>query len=376
MGPLAGINVIELAGIGPGPFSGMMLSDMGAEVTLVDRVSAGAPKNGGPMERGKRSVSVNLKEPEGVEVVLDLVARSDVLLEGFRAGVTDRLGIGPEAALARNPKLVYARMTGWGQDGPMAHQAGHDINYISLAGPLAHIGRAGQPPTPPLNLVGDFGGGSLFCVLGICAALLHVSRGGEGQVVDSAMVDGASYLMSPMYAAHASGFWTDERGTNFLDSGAHFYDVYECADGGFMSVGAIEPQFYANLLTGLGLADADDLADQNDRSQWAAMSERFAAIFVTRTRDEWAEIFNEAEACATPVLTMGESQAHPQAAARGSFFSAGGTPQPFPAPRFLSTPSEPATSSEPGAASTDAVLAELGRSPETIADLRQRGVVG
>lgn len=377
MGPLTGTRIIELAGIGPAPFAGMMLSDMGAEIIRVDRIGGnGNPvaTGTGPMERGKRTIAVDLKSPEGVAVVLDLVAGADVLLEGFRAGVAERLGVGPDDCLGRNDRLVYARMTGWGQQGPLAQRAGHDINYISLAGPLAHIGRAGQPPTVPLNLIGDFGGGSMFVVLGIVSALFAVGRGAPGQVVDAAMVDGAAYLLSPLYAAHASGFWTDERGTNFLDSGAHFYDVYETSDGGFMAVGAIEPQFYVELLDGLGL-DGEDLPKQMDRTQWPAMKERFATLFAERTRDEWTEVFGDRDACVTPVLSMGETPSHAQAEARASFFEPCGVVQPSPAPRFGGTPSEPAITSEQPGDSTDDVLAGLGYDEATIADLRSRSVV-
>lgn len=376
-GPLAGVRVIELAGIGPTPFAGMMLSDLGAEVIRVDRVGGnGNPvaSGSGPMERGKRAIAVDLKSPDGVTIVGDLVAGADVLLEGFRAGVAERLGVGPDVCLERNPSLVYARMTGWGQTGPMAQRAGHDINYISLAGPLAHIGRAGAPPTVPLNLVGDFGGGSVFVVLGIVSALFAVRGGAPGQVVDAAMVDGAAYLMSPLYSAHASGFWTDERGTNLLDSGAPFYDVYETSDGGHMAVGAIEPQFHAELLDGLGLA-AEELPRQMDRSAWPATKELFAALFATRTRDEWTAVFAERDACVTPVLTMGEAPGHAQAGERDAFFEPCGVVQPRPAPRFSATASEPAlVSSQPGD-DTDAVLSELGYDAERIAELRALAVV-
>lgn len=377
MGPLTGTRVIELAGIGPTPFAGMMLSDLGAEVIRVDRVGGDSnpvASGTGPMERGKKAISVDLKSEEGVEVVLDLVETADVLLEGFRAGVTERLGVGPEACLARNPSLVYARMTGWGQEGPMAARAGHDINYIGLAGPLAHIGRQGQPPTPPLNLVGDFGGGSVFVVLGIVSALYAVANGSRGQVVDAAMVDGAAYLLSPLYAAHASGFWTDERGANFLDSGAHFYDVYRTSDGGYMAVGAIEPQFYAELLDGLGLA-GEELPGQMDRVAWPAMKQRFTDVFAQRTRDEWTELFRDRDACVTPVLSMGEAPSHVHAVMRRGFFEPTGVVQPSPAPRFLATPSEPSTVSPTPGEHTDDTLDELGYSDTRIAALRSDGVV-
>ena len=378
MGPLKGMRIVELAGIGPTPFAGMMLSDMGAEVIRVDRVGgSGNPvaSQSGPMERGKRTVAFNLKQPEGVEAVLRLVKASDGLFEGFRAGVAERLGVGPEACLARNPKLVYGRMTGWGQTGPLADRAGHDINYISLAGPLAHIGRVGQPPSVPLNLIGDFGGGSVFLVLGMVAGLLEVARGGDGQVVDAAMVDGAAYLLSPLYAARASGFWTDDYGTNFLDSGAYFYEVYGTADGKWLAVGAIEPQFHAEFMAGIGLADADDLPNQMDRDQWPEMKRRVAEIIASRTLDEWTEVFDGTDACVTPVLTMGQTPAHPHALARDSFFQFGEVTQPRPAPRFDGTPSEPAADSQPPGADTDAILAELGYSAGEVEALRSKGAV-
>ena len=378
MGPLQDIRIIELAGIGPTPFAGMMFSDMGAEVIRVDRPGGSdnpVASGTGPMERGKKSLAVDLKQPEGVELVLDLAGSADVLFEGFRAGVAERLGVGPDECLARNPKLVYGRMTGWGQDGPLANRAGHDINYISLAGPLAHIGRPGQPPSVPLNLIGDFGGGSAFLVLGVCAALLHVARGGEGQVVDAAMVDGAAYLLSPLYSAHASGFWTDDRGENFLDSGAHFYEVYATADSRWMAVGAIELPFYAALLEGLGLA-GEDLPHQMDRSAWPQMKERVAAIFMSRTQEHWMEVFGDTDACVTPVLTMGETPKHPQAQHRASFFDAFGHPQPSPAPRWSKTVAQPASSSPEIGSDTDVVLSELGVGAEKLSELRERGVIG
>ena len=378
MGPLAGIRVVELAGIGPTPFAGMMLSDMGAEVIRVDRVGGSSnpvASTSGPMERGKRSLQVDLKQPEGAEVVLQLVESADVLLEGFRAQVAERLGVGPEPCLERNPKLVYARMTGWGQQGPLATSAGHDLNYISLAGPLAHIGRQGQPPSVPLNLIGDFGGGSAFVVLGICAALLSVARGGVGQVVDAAMVDGAAYLLSPLYAAHNSGFWSDERGTNMLDSGAHFYEVYETSDGQWLAVGAIEPPFYAELLAGLGLADAE-LPGQMDMSAWPEMKLKLAEIFRSQTRQHWEEVFDGTDACVTPVLTMGEAPQHAQAQQRQAFFETCGQRQPFPAPRWSATPAEPAAQSGTSGDATDELLGQLGYEPDQLAELRERKVVG
>lgn len=381
MGPLNGIRVIELAGIGPTPFAGMMLSDMGAQVIRIDRVGGSTnpvASSSGPMERGKQSIQVDLKHPEGAQVVLQLAESAQVLLEGFRSQVAERLGVGPQQCLARNPKLVYARMTGWGQQGPLATRAGHDINYISLAGPLAHIGRQGQPPSVPLNLIGDFGGGSAFVVLGICAALLHVARGGEGQVVDAAMVDGAAYLLSPLYSAHTSGFWTDERGTNMLDSGAPFYDVYETSDQQWMAVGAIEPPFYAALLEGLGLSQPEqaELPPQMDQNSWPEMKAKFAGIFRSQTRQHWEAVFDGTDACVTPVLTMGETRQHPQARQRAAFFDTCGQSQPFPAPRWSATPAEPAKESPSSGEATDEVLVELGYQPAQIADLREQKVVG
>ena len=376
MGPLRGMRIIELAGIGPTPFAGMMLSDLGAEVIRVDRVGGSgnpAASQSGPMERGKRTVAFNLKHPEGLEALLRLVEASDGLFEGFRAGVAERLGVGPDACLARNPKLVYGRMTGWGQSGPLADRAGHDINYISLAGPLAHIGRVGQPPSVPLNLIGDFGGGSVFLALGMVAALLEVARGGDGQVVDAAMVDGAAYLLSPLYAAHASGFWTDDYGSNFLDSGAYFYEVYGTADGKWLAVGAIEPEFHAEFMAGIGLADADGLPEQMDRDCWPEMKRRVGEIIAARTQDEWVEVFEGTDACVTPVLTMGQAPGHPHAMARDSFFRFSGVTQPRPAPRFGGTPSKPAQDSRPPGADTGWLLGELGYSSEEIADLRAAG---
>jgi alpha-methylacyl-CoA racemase len=378
MGPLEGVKVIELAGIGPTPFAGMMLSDLGAEVTRVDRVGGNSnpvASGSGPMERGKRSIAVNLKDPDGIETILDLVAQSDVLLEGFRAGVTDRLGVGPDVCLAVNENLVYGRMTGWGQSGPMADRAGHDINYISLASPLAHIGRPGQAPTVPLNLVGDFGGGSVFVVLGIVSALLSAARGGKGQVVDAAMVDGASYLMSPLFAAHASGFWSDERGTNLLDSGAPFYDVYATSDGRYMAVGAIEPQFYAELVDGLGLGDRLDLASQNDQAGWDVTRELLSESFSSQTMDHWTTVFEGRDACVSPVLTMGETPQHAQAIERGAYFETCGVTQPSPAPRFSVTAADPATDSGQPGQHTAEVLEKLGYSADKIADLSARGVI-
>ncbi len=377
MGPLNGIRVLELAAIGPAPFAGMYLSDLGAEVIRIDRVGGNSnplASNAGPMERGKRSINVDLKSAEGRTIFLDLVSTSDVLLEGFRPGVTERLGVGPDECLQCNPKLVYARMTGWGQEGPLSESPGHDINYIGIAGPLAHIGRKGEQPSVPLNLLGDFGGGSMFVIVGILSALLAVKGGGLGQVVDAAMVDGAAYLASPLFTAYQSGFWTEERGSNLLDSGAPFYDVYATSDEKYMAVGAIEPKFYRAFIEGLGL-DIEDLPPQNDRSHWPKLKREIQEIFSTRTREEWTTIFSGTDACVTPVLTMGESPLYSQAIDRQSFFVTSGVTQPQPPPIFSNTTSEPELTSEVPGQSTTEILHELGKNDLEIEELRKSGIV-
>ncbi len=374
MGPLTGTRIIEIAGIGPGPFGAMMLADLGAEVIRVDRsvsVRGGDPADPprDVLGRGRRSVGVDLKHPDGIETVLELVASADVLIEGFRPGVMERLGLGPQVCLDRNPRLVFARMTGWGQDGPYARAAGHDINYIALAGALDPLGRAGQPPTPPLNLIGDFGGGGMLLALGVCAALLETSRSGEGQVIDAAMVDGAATLMSMIWSFRAMGGWQDERGTNLIDTGAHFYDAYETADGRFISIGSIEPQFYAELLELIGL-DAEQLPRQNDRTQWPALKERFATVFRSRTRDEWCDLLEGTDVCFAPVLTMEETPTHPHIVERGTFTEVAGVVQPAPSPRFSRTPSSIGRPPPHIGQHTDEVLGELGLSADRIAELR------
>ncbi|MFC4909801.1 CaiB/BaiF CoA transferase family protein [Actinomadura gamaensis] len=363
-GPLAGVRVVELAGIGPGPFAAMLLADLGADVIRVDRAAA-ARKGGGATggtdftNRGKRSIAVDLKSDKGRELVLRMVEKSDVLLEGFRPGVTERLGLGPDDCLARNPKLVYGRMTGWGQDGPLAQSAGHDIGYIAITGTLHAIGRAGGPPQVPMNLLGDFAGGSMYLVVGVLAALWESRTSGRGQVVDAAIVDGATHLSTFIHGFMAGGLWRDERGVNMLDTGAPWYDVYETADGGHMAVGALEPQFYAEFLRLLGLADAD-LPGQHDRDAWPELRERFAAKFKERTRDEWAEIFLPSDACVAPVLSMNEAARHPYNTARGVFVERDGHLQPAPAPRFSRTPAD--TEGKPAlpGGHTRAILADLG----------------
>jgi alpha-methylacyl-CoA racemase len=342
-GPLQGLKVVELAGIGPGPFAAMLLADLGADVVRVDRLGPGSPLTVDPrfdlLNRGKRSIAVDLKQDSGRELVLALVERAGALIEGYRPGVAERLGIGPEAALARNPKLVYGRMTGWGQDGPLAGSAGHDITYLAVTGALHAIGRAGGPPQVPVNLLGDFGGGSLYLVVGLLAALREAERTGRGQVVDAAVTDGAAHLTTLLYGLGAAGRWRDERGVNLLDTGAPFYDVYAAADGRYLAVGALEPQFYAEFIR--LLAPGDDLPAQYDRARWPELRARIAAAFATRTQQEWALIFEGTEACVAPVLSLAEAAAHPHLASRGTFERPGGVVQPAAAPRFSATPPGP-----------------------------------
>jgi alpha-methylacyl-CoA racemase len=343
MGVLSGYRVIELAGIGPGPMCAMLLSDMGADVVRIDRladaglgISAATKFN--LLNRGRRSVALDLKRPEAIETVLKMTDRADALIEGFRPGVTERLGLGPDVCMKRNPKLIYGRMTGWGQEGPLAHAAGHDINYISLSGALHSIGRRGEAPVPPLNLVGDFGGGALYLALGIVAGLLEAQKSGKGQLVDAAMVDGAASLMTAIYGLRGSRLWTENRGENMLDTGAHYYDVYETSDGKYISVGSIEAKFYDELLRLSGLKN-EELPRQQDRNAWPAMKERVAAIFKSKTRDEWCGIMEGSDVCFAPVLSMDEAPHHPHNRHRGTFVEIEGVTQPGPAPRFSRTPS-------------------------------------
>ncbi|WP_448624391.1 CaiB/BaiF CoA transferase family protein [Geodermatophilus sp. URMC 64] len=340
-GPLAGLRVVELAGLGPAPFAAMFLADLGADVVRVDRAGAGFTMPIDPrldtLQRGKRPLCVDLKHPQGPAVVLGLVEQADVLLEGYRPGVTERLGIGPEDCWARNPRLVYGRMTGWGQEGPLAQRAGHDPTYQAITGSLHAIGRAGGPPQLPLSLVGDFGGGAMYLVAGVLAALWEAGRSGRGQVVDAAIVDGVAHLMANPYSMLAGGAWNDERGTNLIDSGAPFVDVYETADGRHVAVAALEPPFYALLLERLGLAGAD-LPSQWERNGWPELRERLARVFATRSRDEWAEIFAGSDACVAPVLSMAEAPDHPHLVARRTFLRRDGHAEPAPAPRFSRTP--------------------------------------
>ncbi len=334
---------MELAGIGPGPHAAMILGDLGADVVRIDRPAKGPEGPGGvtkdAMMRNRRVVTADLKSDEGRATVLELIAKADVLIEGYRPGVTERLGLGPEDCAKVNERLVYARMTGWGQTGPRSQQAGHDINYISLNGILHAIGRAGERPVPPLNLVGDFGGGSMFLLLGILSALWERQSSGKGQVVDAAMVDGSSVLVQMMWQMRNAGMWTDARGTNLLDGGAPYYDTYECADGRYVAVGAIEPQFYAAMLTGLGL-DAADLPPQNDVSRWPELRAILVEKFASQDRDHWAKVFADSDACVTPILAFGEVQTEPHITERNTFYEVDGGLQPLPAPRFSRTAPE------------------------------------
>ncbi|MFM8973175.1 MAG: CaiB/BaiF CoA transferase family protein [Actinomycetota bacterium] len=380
MGPLSGVKIVELAGIGPGPFAGMMLSDMGADIVRVDRAAAVNPAAFGHpnfelMNRGRRSIGVDLKHPEGREVVLRLVEQADALIEGFRPGVTERLGLGPDDCHARNPRLVYGRMTGWGQDGPMAHAAGHDINYIALAGALAHFARDGVQPTPPINLVGDFGGGGMLLAFGIVCGILEARGSGQGQVIDAAMVDGAAALMAMVWSFRKLGIWDESRpGTNLLDTGAPFYDTYETADGKWISIGSLEVQFYAELIEKLGLAGAE-LPAQNDRERWPELREAFATAFRSKTRAEWDEIMLGSDVCYAPVLTMTEAIDDPHLRARATVIDRDGVEQPAPAPRFSRTAPEIVRDAPWPGQHTDGVLGDWGLGADEIAALRSSGAV-
>ncbi|QDM41325.1 CaiB/BaiF CoA-transferase family protein [Altererythrobacter sp. TH136] len=379
-GPLDGIRIVEFAGIGPGPFCGMMLADHGAEVIRIDRAS-GSRGGSQPvtsadvLARGRKSIAIDLKSAQGVALARKIAASADGIIEGFRPGVMERLGLGPEELLADNPKLVYGRMTGWGQTGPYAPYAGHDINYIALAGALAHFGRAGGKPTPPINLVGDFGGGGMMLAFGMVSALLHVANGGEGQVIDAAMTDGTAVLMSMLHGMKNMGVWSEDLGVNMLDTGAHFYDTYETADGKFVSIGSIEPQFYAELRARAGLAEDADFDAQHDRAQWGALKDKLAALFKTRTRAEWDTLMEHSDVCYAPVLTMSEAAAHPHNQARQTFVEVGGHVQPAPAPRYSgSATATPQPAPMPGD-QTDGILSALGIGADEIGTLRVAGTV-
>jgi len=378
-GPLTSLKVVELVGIGPGPFAAMLLADMGADVLRVHRVESverGFDPGGVPvLDRNRRSVGIDLKHPDGVETVLRLVEQADALLEGFRPGVTERLGVGPNQCLARNPRLVYGRMTGWGQDGPMAQAAGHDIDYIALAGALAHFGREGQKPTPPLNMVGDFGGGGMFLAFGVVCGVLEARQSGAGQVVDAAMIDGSALLMAMMWGLrHLGAFDEDHHGTNVLDTGAPFYDTYECADGAYVAVGALEPQFYAELLAKTGLA-GEELGEQMDRAGWPRLRARLTELFKTKTRDEWRALLEDSDACFAPVLTMSEAAEHPHVRARETVVKHDGVLQPAPAPRFSRTKPELRLPAPKPGEHTEAALLDWGFSADELVALRDDGAI-
>jgi alpha-methylacyl-CoA racemase len=376
MGPLNGYTVIELAGIGPAPMGGMMLADMGAEVIRIDRAAgASALVMKDVSWRGKKSVVLNLKDPAGVETLLRMVENADVLLDPFRPGVCEKLGFGPDVCMARNPKLVFARMTGWGQDGPLAHAAGHDINYISITGALYAMGRKGQKPVPPLNLVGDMGGGGMLLVNGVLAALLECANSGKGQVIDAAMVDGAAQLMWMFYSFQAYGMWDErQRESNMLDGGAHYYDTYECADGQYISLGSIEPQFYALLKKLAGLSETD-FGDQNDQSLWPEMKQKLADVMRQKTQAQWCEIMEGTDVCFAPVLNFMDAPKHPANVARNAYIEIDGVIQPAPAPRFSRTPSEVRHGAHNPGDDTDAVLAAMGFGEQERAGLRAAGAI-
>jgi alpha-methylacyl-CoA racemase len=376
MGPLNGYTVIELAGIGPAPMGGMMLADMGADLIRIDRAGGMDPRLTEKVSgRGKKSVVLNLKSPQGVETLLRMVENADVVIDPFRPGVCEKLGIGPEVCVERNPRIVFARMTGWGQEGPLAQAAGHDINYISITGALYAMGRAGQKPVPPLNLVGDMGGGGMLLVNGILAALLETANSGQGQVIDVAMVDGAAQLMWMFHGFESLGAWdASRREANMLDGGAHFYDVYECADGEYVSIGSIEPQFYALLKQHAGLAE-EDFGNQNDKSQWPAMKEKLSEVIKGKTQAQWCELMEGTDVCFAPVLSFMDAPEHPANVARNTYMELDGVTQPAPAPRFSRTPSGVKHGVHGSGEDTDAVLEAMGFAAHELVELRQRGAI-
>jgi len=378
MGPLEGLRIVEIAGIGPGPFAAMLLSDMGADIVRVDRPGSKMSKEVATaqiLNRGRPSVAVDLKDPRGIEVVLRLIEQADGLIEGFRPGVMERLGLGPDVCLGRNPRLVYGRMTGWGQEGPLAPTAGHDIDYIALSGALGAMAREGEKPLPPLNLVGDFGGGGMVMAFGMMCGVYEAQRSGRGQIIDAAMVDGASLMMSMFWGMRGIGAWSDRPGTNILDSGAHFYNVYETADGRHLALGAIEPQFYAELLRGLGFS-ADELPPQGDKSQWPAMKQKFAARIKEKSMDEWTAVFDGTDACVAPVRLFDDALTDPHNSSRNSFVHVDGIAQPAPVPRFSRTKATIARGADVPGASTDEALGAWGFAATEIDALRAAGAVG
>ena len=375
MGPLKGLKIIEMAGIGPGPFCGMVLADLGAKIIRVDRASAiGTGSKQDASNRGKKSIAVDLKSKEGVEVVLKLVETADAIFEGFRPGVMERLGLGPDVCSKRNERIVFGRMTGWGQEGPLANAAGHDINYISLTGALAAIGRPGSPPVPPLNLIGDFGGGGMLLALGLVAALLESKESKKGQVVDAAMTDGSALLMTMIYTMQSSGVWKTSMGSNLLDGGSHFYDTYECKDGKFISIGSIEPQFYA-LLCQIADLDEEVFGKQMSRDSWPEQKEEITKIFLNKSRDEWCDLMEGTDVCFAPVLDMSEAPKHPHNIERKTFIDLEGVTQPAPAPRFSRTEPEVVSSPSIVGEHTNEVLSSIGLSDEDISSLKTSGAV-
>lgn len=378
MGPLSGVRIVELASLAPAPFGCMILADLGAQVLRIERSSEhrGLATPAGPLDRGRRSVALDLKDAAGVAVLHRLVADADVFVEGYRPGVAERLGVGPTELQQINARLIYARMTGWGQDGPLASRAGHDINYIAVAGALEPIGRAGAAPHAPLNLLGDFAGGGMLMALGIAAALFERERSGRGQVIDAAMLDGANLLMSFLHGVHASGLWPNGRGENALDGAAPFYDTYATADAKYVAVGCVEPQFYNELMAGLGIdVEGEDLPPQLDTAGWPRLKARIAGVFSTKTRDEWAEIFAETDACVSPVLSPWEAHKHPHNAARTAFIEVDGLIQPAPAPRFSRTQAERPRAMDEGGRNSTETLRDWGLTAEEAAGLIDTGAV-
>ncbi len=372
MGPLQGIRIVEFAGIGPGPFAGMLFSDMGAEVIRIDRKGGRAPAKTEIYLRGRKTVALDMKKPEAVEAALKLIEKADALIEGFRPGVMERLGVGPDVCLKRNPKLVYGRMTGWGQTGPLSNAAGHDINYIALTGALHAIGPHGGKPVPPLNLVGDFGGGALYLAFGVACGIIEAKKSGKGQVVDTAMTDGAASLMTMFYGMVATGMWQEKRASNLLDGGAHFYDTYETKDGKYIALGSIEPQFYKELIEKTGITDAA-FAAQMDRGAWGSLKDKLTVVIKTKTRDEWDAIMLGSDVCYAPVLALAEAPKHPHNAARKTFIEMDGIVQPAPAPRFSRTVAE--VQGPPAPADNDAVLKAWGFSADDVAKLQSAGAI-
>lgn len=370
MGPLQGLKVLEMAGIGPGPFCAMMLADMGAEVVRIDRLShKGAGHRANVLNRGRRSIALDLKNPAAVETVLRMMEDADALIEGFRPGVMERLGLGPDVCLERNPRLIFGRMTGWGQSGPLAHTAGHDINYISIAGALGAMGYSDRAPAPPLNLVGDFGGGAMYLLTGILAALHERTNSGQGQIIDAAMTDGTASLLSPFFGLMEMNMWTTDRQANKLDGGAHYYNSYECIDGKYISIGSIEPKFYALLLEKCEIKDEEFLAQQN-QSAWPQLRGKLEKLFLTKTRSEWSDLMEGTDVCFAPVLDLGEAPSHPHNAARNTYLEFDGVTQPAPAPRFSRTQSQIKSSAAMVGEHTDQILADWGYSENEIEQLR------